>query len=645
MMPVSGYEERLSNLLAVTDVRLTRLDVDDLLVEVLERLRTILEADTAAVLLRQHPEDDYLVARAAVGLEDEVRQGVRVPIGAGFAGTIAARREPVILDRVDATTVANPVLWEKGIRRMVGVPLLFAGELIGVLHVGRLENQSFVGTDVELLQVAGDRVAAAVQTRRLAVESAAGAILERALMPGRLPALPGLQLAARYAPAEDRSVGGDWYDAFVLPSGTLWLVIGDVAGHGLLSAVAVSRVRSAMRSYALIGHEPGEVLAMTNRKLLHFEIDTMVTTLCAVADPPFTSFTLVSAAHPPPVLASPARTELVSVVPGPPLGALEHARFTPTQVELPPRSTMLLYTDGLIERRGEVIDTGLARLQATVTNDPPEDVCRDVMLRLVGSTATTDDVALLAVGRDDSQPVDTLDPTLVGELVLPPDTRSVAQARAFALHAAGILPADVRGALKLLVSELTTNSVVHARSDFTVRVFRRPDLVRVECVDSGEGIVEVRDAEPDDTHGRGIFFVRQFAAEWGVRPAEPGPGKVVWFTLALGNRAGRPAELPTEGGPGDAAPLVLELSGDIDVSRAEDVLRRGGVLLHDAAAGQRIVIDLSRADFLDSSGLSGLLQLRRHALAREVRLTLRSVPPPIEALLRVSGIDQVLPIE
>ncbi|HEY8302446.1 MAG TPA: SpoIIE family protein phosphatase [Jatrophihabitans sp.] len=644
-MPVGRLEERLSNLLAVTDVRLTRLDVDDLLVEVLDRLRAILDADTAAVLLRQQPRDDFLVARAACGLEDEVRQGVRVPIGAGFAGTIAARREPVILDRVDQTTVANPVLWEKGIRRMVGVPLLVGAELLGVLHVGRLQDQPFGEADVELLQVAGDRIASAVQTRRLAVESAAGAILERALMPGRLPALPGLQLAARYAPAQDRSVGGDWYDAFVLPSGQLWLVIGDVAGHGLLSAVAVSRVRSAMRSYALLGHDPSEVLAMTNRKLLHFEIDTMVTTLCAVAEAPFERFTLVSAAHPPPVVATPAGTDLARVVPGPPLGAIEDAHFVATQVELPPRSTMVLYTDGLIERRGESIDVGLGRLRAAVANDPPENVCRDVMLRLVGSTATVDDVAVLAAGRDDSSPVEAVDETLLGELVLPPDTRSVAQARAFALNAAGDLTPDVRGALKLLVSEVTTNSVVHARSDFTVRVFRSAGALRVECGDSGEGMVEVHDADPSDTHGRGIFFVRQFAAEWGVRRAEPGPGKVVWFALDL-DRGGRPAAgQPARGATGDAAPLVLELAGEIDMSRTEDIELRAGVLLRDATAGQQIVVDLARADFIDSSGLSGLLQLRRRAVAHGVPLRLRAVPPNIAALLQMAGIDHVLPVE
>lgn len=531
-MPDASMEERLSNLLAVTDVSLTRLDVDDLLVEILERVRAILEADTAAVLLRDHQGDDYLVARAACGLEDEVRQGVRVPIGKGFAGTIAARRAPVILERVDATTVANPVLWEKGILRMVGVPLLVGDNLIGVLHVGRLENRSFTQHDVELLQVAGERVAAAVQTRRLAVEAAAGAMLERELMPSRLPTLPGLQLAARYAPAEQRSIGGDWYDAFVLPSGQLWVVIGDVAGHGLSSAVVVSRVRSALRSYALIGGDVSEVLALTNRALLHFEIETMVTAMCAVAEPPYERYTIGTAGHPPPVLATPTGTRLIEVRPGPPLGAIQDAHYVSTTMELPANSTMLLYTDGLIERRGEAVDVGLRRLCSVIANDSPEEVCRDVMLRLVGSTSTLDDVALLAVGRGD-EPEAGAGESLVAELPLTPGRHVVAQARAFALHAAGDIPSGVRGVLKLLVSELATNSVVHAATDFTLRIFRGPEHLRVECTDSGSGRVRSPDADPTDTRGRGIFFVRNMADEWGVQTHAPEPGKTVWFVLRL----------------------------------------------------------------------------------------------------------------
>jgi signal transduction protein with GAF and PtsI domain len=208
--------ERLRNLLSVTDTALARLGVEDLLSELLDRVRVILDADTAAVLLVDH-SSQQLVATVARGLEEEVRQGVRVPVGRGFAGVIAARKQPVMLDRVDATTVANPILWEKGIRTMLGVPLLSNGNVIGVLHVGRLDGRRFIEDDAELLQIAAERVAGATLARRLAVEAAAAMLLERSLMPSTLPRCDGLELAARYIPAESRLIGGDWYDAFTGP--------------------------------------------------------------------------------------------------------------------------------------------------------------------------------------------------------------------------------------------------------------------------------------------------------------------------------------------------------------------------------------------------------------------------------------------
>jgi len=121
----------------LTDIKLTSLDLDNLLEELLARVRDIIAVDTAAVLLLERGADG-LVARTACGIEAEVRQGVRVPIGIGFAGRIAATRQAVRLDRVDSTTVSNPILWEKGIKTMLGVPLLSGEELLGVLHVGRL---------------------------------------------------------------------------------------------------------------------------------------------------------------------------------------------------------------------------------------------------------------------------------------------------------------------------------------------------------------------------------------------------------------------------------------------------------------------------------------------------------------------------
>jgi signal transduction histidine kinase len=157
---------RLENLQAVTDAALAHLSVDPLLAVLLPRIRSILAADTCAVLLLDVETQD-LVARSAVGLEEEVEQGVRIPMGRGFAGRVAAERRPVILDDVDHADVLNPILREKGIKSMLGVPLIVGGAAIGVLHVGVLRHRTFTADDVELLQLVADRVAVAVERTRL----------------------------------------------------------------------------------------------------------------------------------------------------------------------------------------------------------------------------------------------------------------------------------------------------------------------------------------------------------------------------------------------------------------------------------------------------------------------------------------------
>ncbi len=173
--PGSGVEDRLRAIEAVTDVTLSRLDVDDLLAELLGRVAGLMGVDTVAVLLLDKASGQ-LVARAAWGIEEEVRQGVRLPVGHGFAGRIAATRQPVVLGRVDPTTVANPLLWEKGIHAMLGVPLLSGGELLGVLHVGSLTERHFSDAESDLLARVANRVASAVQARQLEVERAAARV-------------------------------------------------------------------------------------------------------------------------------------------------------------------------------------------------------------------------------------------------------------------------------------------------------------------------------------------------------------------------------------------------------------------------------------------------------------------------------------
>jgi signal transduction histidine kinase len=161
---------RMEHVQAVTDVALAHLELDELLGVLLPRIRDILEADTCAVLLLDE-ETNELVARAAVGIEEEVEQGVRIPVGGGFAGRIAAERKPVILDDVDHSYVLNPILREKGIKSMLGVPLLLGDDPLGVLHVGTLVPRRFVRSDLELLQLVADRVALAIERAHLHAET------------------------------------------------------------------------------------------------------------------------------------------------------------------------------------------------------------------------------------------------------------------------------------------------------------------------------------------------------------------------------------------------------------------------------------------------------------------------------------------
>ena len=158
--------DRLERLQAVTDAALAHLEVEELLRVLLPRIRDILGADTCAVLLLDE-ETDELVARAAVGIEEEVEAGVRIPVGGGFAGRVAAGKRPVVLDDIDEADVLNPILREKGIKSMLGVPLLVAGGVIGVLHVGTLHRRRFDADDVDLLQLAADRAAVALEHARL----------------------------------------------------------------------------------------------------------------------------------------------------------------------------------------------------------------------------------------------------------------------------------------------------------------------------------------------------------------------------------------------------------------------------------------------------------------------------------------------
>jgi serine phosphatase RsbU (regulator of sigma subunit) len=358
------------------------------------------------------------VATAASGIEEEVRKGVRIPLGVGFAGRIAASAEPVILDRVNHTTVRNQLLVDRGIKSLLGVPLFAGGEVIGVLHVGSVTGRSFGADDVELLQLAAERAARAVHSLMAREAAEAALALQTGLLPSKLPDVPGLDLAARYV-AGSGTVGGDWYDVFVSPDGRVGFVLGDVAGSGLLAAVVMGRMRSALRAYVLETSDPATALAKLDRKMQYFEAESMATVLYGLLDPETGTLEISSAGHPPPLIASADGTAgPIPLAPDPPIGVASALSRRSERLPLPEGALMCCYTDGLVERRGASIDDGIAQVTETLATlmaewrvsgareqDGPgpvplaDDACAAVMKSLVGSTPAHDDIALLVVHR------------------------------------------------------------------------------------------------------------------------------------------------------------------------------------------------------------------------------------------------------
>jgi serine phosphatase RsbU (regulator of sigma subunit) len=392
--------DQLRRIESFTDSALAHLDADALLEELLDRVREFLHADTVAILVLDD-KTGRLAALAARGLEEEVRQGFRISIGEGFAGRVAAEKQPVILDRVDNKTVRNVLLRTKRLRSLLGVPLLAYGELLGVLHVGSRSEHAFDEADAQLLQLVADRVAMALLARRSESERTAAVALQHSLVPERLATIAGLELASRYVTADDGGVGGDWYDLFPLPSGHICVVMGDVAGRGLQAAVVMGRLRSTVRAYAMETLDPAAVLHRVDRKLTHFEPREMATILFAVLDPSLATMQVSTAGHPAPLLALPdTPTRFVDMAVDPPVGisAPRSPRHT-TTVDLPAGALLCAFTDGLVERRQASIDDRLDMLRAAVSADAPETVCETVMTNLIGSEPTKDDTALLVLRR------------------------------------------------------------------------------------------------------------------------------------------------------------------------------------------------------------------------------------------------------
>jgi anti-sigma regulatory factor (Ser/Thr protein kinase)/putative methionine-R-sulfoxide reductase with GAF domain len=490
--------DKLRDLLSVTDAALSYLPLERLLEELLGRVVEIVHVDTAAILLL---DDDgrTLVARAAKGLEEEVERGVRIPVRRGFAGRIAATREPVRIEDIDRAEILNPLLREKGLKSLLGVPLMVEGTVIGVLHVGSLTPRHFTDDDVQLLQRAGDRAALAINGRLAERERGLADALQRSLMP-QLPELPGLSLEARYLPAASARLGGDWYDAFLLPRGKLGIAIGDVSGRGFRGAALMGQLRSGLRACAMDDRSPAEAAERLSHLLRQLEPDRSATLVYVTLDPHVGRMELVSAGHPPPLVVGPdgqcSYLELPRAVP---LGAVRHPRYDDTRAELEPGASLLLYTDGVIERPGESLDLGLERLReaAAAVHGSASSICEAVVKSMLPHGSPRDDAAVLV-----AQALPLPDPLV---LSFPASVDTIPMLRRVLgrwLREADASPAEI-DEITLACSEACANAIEHAYA-------LGPASLEVSAAvgPGAEAVVSVRDfgrwREPRGTHrGRG----------------------------------------------------------------------------------------------------------------------------------------------
>ncbi len=400
--------DRMRLIESLGDMTYDRLGIEDLLRELLDRVRDVLEVDTAAVLLLER-SSGLLVTAATSGLQVPERERRRIAVGVGFAGRVAAERAAVVLEDLNSDELAIPELRNANLQALLGVPIEASGDLLGVLHVGRRSATPFSGADIVLLQAVAQRVSLATQARLSAEERAAATALQRSLLPTQLPRISGLDLAARYIPGEGM-VSGDWYDVLVLPGGVVGIVIGDVAGHGLRAAVIMGRLRSALRAYAIEHSDPAQVLHLLDVKIHHFEAGAMATALYATTQPPFDQVVLSCAGHLPPMRVDPAgRVTAADLAVDLPLGVDVGYPRHRTVLQFEPGHSLCLFTDGLVERRTpdsgstSQLQRGLDRLAEALTPGDANHACTAAIGALVADEPPADDLAILVMRRQPAQ--------------------------------------------------------------------------------------------------------------------------------------------------------------------------------------------------------------------------------------------------
>ncbi|MEU1346849.1 SpoIIE family protein phosphatase [Streptomyces sp. NPDC005775] len=451
---------------------------------------------------------------------------------------------PRFIESAEDFADSYPVLWPHishlGITSAAYLPLIAQARPIGALGLLYSNKNGFTGDERNLLVALGSSIAQSLQRAMLYEQEhdlAEG--LQQAMLPRRVPEVPGAQIAVRYRSARlGRDIGGDWYDVIPLPGGRVGTVIGDVQGHDTHAAAVMGQLRIVLRAYAAEGHSPATVMARASVFLHELDTDRFATCTYAEADLTTGVVQVVRAGHIDPLVRdADGSCHKVLVEGGLPLGlSAEFGRleYPVSTVELDPGQTMVLFTDGLVEQPGSDLDEGVQLLTAMIRNGP-QDLQRlaDRLCASVDERGGEDDVAVLLLRRKAAhapQPGGRLQQH-VGQN----DPEALSSARHMIRAAVRAWGAKERAdEVELAADELTTNALMHTDGGaiVTIRVLTGPERrLRVDVEDRSSALPRRRDAGEAGVSGRGLMLVDQLADAWGVESR--GTGKCVWCEFVI----------------------------------------------------------------------------------------------------------------
>ncbi len=429
-----------------------------------------------------------------------------------------------------AGTPLEPALAEVGPGGLAVLPLPAGGRMAGACLIGWDTPHDF-GPDERALLTASAGLAgqALIRAHAFDAEHELVGMLQRTLLPRRLPTLPGAVAVARYLPTTaGLEVGGDWYDVIPLPHNHVALVIGDVQGHNAGAATLMGQMRTALRAYAIEGHPPDVVVSHANRLLVDLETDLFATCCYVDVDMEEGTAWCVRAGHLPPVLRHPdGTTEVVVTEGGPPLGVVTQADFPMSPIPLRPGTLVALTTDGLVESAELDFEDGLDRLADELAAADPThlDLVADALLTYANRS---DDVALLLLRYDGM----ALRPQRESWTVwrLPEAVRHARRFTKRTLRAWDVT--EETDAILLVVSELVTNALVHTDGQVRLDLTLIDNRLRVAVADASPRTpIKPTSIGWEATGGRGILLVEALSAVWGTVPVSG--GKQVWSEIAL----------------------------------------------------------------------------------------------------------------